>query len=32
MADEKVKRAGKIQPVSSIYDWVTDSFTAKGDW
>jgi len=32
MADEKVKRAGKIQPVSSIYDWVTDSFTAKDDW
>ena len=32
MADEKVKRAGKIQPVSSTYDWVTDSFTAKGDW
>ena len=32
MTDEKIKRAGKIQPVSSIYDWVTDFITAKGDW
>ena len=32
MADEKVKRAGKIQPISSIYDWATDFITARGDW
>jgi len=32
MADEKVKRAGKIQPMSSTYDWVTDSINAESDW
>ena len=32
MADEKMRRKKSISPVTSDYDWVTESLEAEANW